>query len=207
MVLLNVAWMCATPLGTFFFSFFLRTIRLLGIYLSLSRLPLLGTDPVWLSPLRFRGKSSVYEDLSRNFAEFGLFSPTYLRLCRALTGPGVGMSALTTDRKTPAMSQASIASEIHQSLDVHTNFSAKVSLHLILAIKDLTDLGYFHLSQPIRIHARVETDFLHDFTGSISSYPVNIGQGNFHTFVLGKVNPCNTGQVLPPRERPNYGSS
>jgi hypothetical protein len=39
--------------------------------------------------------------------------------------------------------QASIAAKIHQSLDVHGDFAAKIAFHQEVAVNDLTDLNDF----------------------------------------------------------------
>ncbi len=49
-------------------------------------------------------------------------------LARALTGTRIGSCTLTTQRKTLTMTNPSITTQIHQSLDVHGYFTAKITL-------------------------------------------------------------------------------
>ena len=51
------------------------------------------------------------------------------RLGRALAGPGVGVRALTTHRQLTAVTQTTIATKIHQTLDVHGRVAAKFTLN------------------------------------------------------------------------------
>ena len=46
------------------------------------------------------------------------------RLGRTLAGTGVGVRTLTANRQLAAMTQATIAAEVHQALDVHGEIDA-----------------------------------------------------------------------------------
>src|SRR6202012_5401189 len=46
-------------------------------------------------------------------------------------------------RQSAAMTQAAIAAEVHQTLDVHAGLAAKVALHLIVAVDHFADLQHF----------------------------------------------------------------
>ena len=49
------------------------------------------------------------------------------------------MCSLTTNRQAPTMTQAAVAADIHQTLDVHLNALAKVALDLALRFEDGTN--------------------------------------------------------------------
>src|SRR5271165_3635795 len=98
MVLLNDAFTCATPEAMFLRSR-LRT--------RVASLPI--RDPFADRSLSPRRRQT-------------LFLLTGNRLGRTFTGPGVGMCALAAHRETPAVTQAAIATQIHQPLDVHGDF-------------------------------------------------------------------------------------
>jgi len=58
------------------------------------------------------------------------------RLARALAGTRIGLGTLTTQRKTTTMTQTTVATQIHETLDIKRDITAKVALYGILA-----DLG------------------------------------------------------------------
>src|SRR4030095_1974995 len=55
------------------------------------------------------------------------------RLARSLAGAGVRARALAAQRQTTAMTDAAIAAEVHQSLDVHGDFAAQIAFDRQLA--------------------------------------------------------------------------
>ena len=57
------------------------------------------------------------------------------------------MSALTADRQPSSVPQAPIASDIHQSLDVHLDLLTEIALHHSLLVDDRTDAVDLFLSQ------------------------------------------------------------
>jgi hypothetical protein len=80
------------------------------------------------------------------------------RLCLALAGAGVGMCALSADRQLATMTQAAVAAQIHQTLDVHRGVAAKVAFHHIIAVNRLANLQDFGVgSWATRRSAGMET--------------------------------------------------
>jgi hypothetical protein len=49
------------------------------------------------------------------------------------------MCALSTDRQPSAMTQSTVAADIHQPLDIHLNTLPKISLNLALRLEDSAD--------------------------------------------------------------------
>jgi hypothetical protein len=46
---------------------------------------------------------------------------------------------LAIDRQTAAVTEASIAAKIHQTLDVELNLTAEVALHLVVGVENVAD--------------------------------------------------------------------
>src|SRR3978361_1284155 len=69
------------------------------------------------------------------------------RLGRALARARVGVGTLTTHRQTAAMTQAAIAAEVHQTLDVDADFTTKIALDQIVAVDDFADLKHFLVAE------------------------------------------------------------
>jgi hypothetical protein len=108
------------------------------------------------------------------------------------------MSTLTPDREPAAMSQAAVGSQIHEPLDVHGDFPPKVSLNLVRAIDNLTDLGRFHFGELIRIEVWIKVGFIQDSLGASPTNPVDVRQRNFQALVFRQVNSSNTSHDLTP---------
>ena len=61
------------------------------------------------------------------------------RLGRTLAGARVGVRALAADRQALAMTQAPVAAQVHQTLDVHRHFAAEVALDPVVAVDGFAD--------------------------------------------------------------------
>src|SRR4029079_4040063 len=96
------------------------------------------------------------------------------RLGRALTGPGIGVRALAAHRQRAAMTQAAIAAQIHQPLDVHRHFAAQVTLNLVVAVDRLADLQHLRVGQLVDPPLRRDADLLHDLGGKFRSDALDI---------------------------------
>src|SRR6187200_3520276 len=69
------------------------------------------------------------------------------RLGRALARARIGVGALAAHRQTAAMTQAAIAAEVHQPLDVDTGLTPKVAFDEIVAVDHFADLQDFLVAQ------------------------------------------------------------
>src|SRR3954449_7744550 len=88
------------------------------------------------------------------------------RLGRPLARARIGVGALAAHRQTAAMTQAAIAAEVHQTLDVDADFTAKVALDQIVAVDHFADLQDFRIAQ--LADATIERDLhLLDDLGSV----------------------------------------
>ena len=47
---------------------------------------------------------------------------------RSLAGARIGLGALATDRQPPTMTQAAVATQVHQALDAHVDFATQITL-------------------------------------------------------------------------------
>jgi hypothetical protein len=74
---------------------------------------------------------------------------------RALARPGIGAGALTMDRKRSSVTESPVASEIHQTLDIHGNLGAEFAFHLEFAVNDFTDTVDFGFRQIVGLGVRI----------------------------------------------------
>src|SRR2546423_611937 len=65
----------------------------------------------------------------------------------ALLGTGVGVRALTTNRKSAAVTNASVAPDIHEPLDVHRDFGAQRALDAKILFDRLPKLVGIRIAQ------------------------------------------------------------
>ncbi len=68
-------------------------------------------------------------------------------LCGAFASASVGVGALTANREVPAMTQAAVTTEIHETLDVHLNFAAQVAFDGEVGVDVLADGEDFCVGQ------------------------------------------------------------
>src|SRR3977135_2409162 len=69
------------------------------------------------------------------------------RLGRSLARAGGGLGARTSPRQSATMTQAAIAAEIHQTLDVHAGLASQVAFDHIVAVDHFTNLQNFLIAQ------------------------------------------------------------
>src|SRR3954463_11097089 len=96
------------------------------------------------------------------------------RLGRSLARARVGMGALTAHRQTAAMTQAAIAAEVHQTLDVDADFTAKVTLHHVVAIDHFADLQHFLVGELRDAAILRDVDLLDDLSGILLADAMNV---------------------------------
>src|SRR5215469_2974882 len=128
MVLLKLAFTCATPEAVF-----LRSRRRTRV----ASLPILNPFAARSRLLRCRQMSLLHALFLLAGNWFG----------RTFAGPGIGMGALPAHREAAPVAQAAIAAEIHQPLDVHGDFAPQIPLDDIIAIDHFTQLQHFLVSQ------------------------------------------------------------
>ena len=68
------------------------------------------------------------------------------RLGLAFAGAGIGMRTLSANRQAFAMTQATIAGEIHQTLDVHCVFATQVPFNRMIGINRFANMQNFRRS-------------------------------------------------------------
>ena len=72
--------------------------------------------------------------LSRANCLLPLFLLAGNRLRRALSGAGVRMGTLSSDRQASTVPQPAVATEIHHPLDVHLDFAPQIAFHDVVAV-------------------------------------------------------------------------
>src|SRR5581483_91933 len=153
-VLLNEAWMCASPWCTTRFS-----PRFLNVFLRLPAGPSFfsgapsGAGSVFaMAPLPVRPLDRL---LLRDRAP-----------ARALPGARVRLRPLAADRQVAPVPQAAVAADLHQPLDVHRHLLAEVALDAALLLDHPADLPHVVLGQVLDADVRADAGLPQDLVRS-----------------------------------------
>ena len=82
------------------------------------------------------------------------------------------------------MPAATIAAEVHQSLDIHGHFAPAITLDDILILNNLADTIDIFTVKIIAVHGIRQIDLIKDFSGGSQTDTVDIGKGYVSMFVL-----------------------
>ncbi len=115
------------------------------------------------------------------------------RLTRTLAGTGVGLGTLTTNRQAATVTQAAIATQVHQTLDVHVDFAAKVTFSGELC-NFATQLFDLLVGQILDLCRRVDPGGGANGLRRGATNTVDVGQRDNSMLVIWNVDSCNTGQ-------------
>ena len=96
------------------------------------------------------------------FSSFLLVSNSFLA---SLAGTCVVLGALTTHGETVAVTDATIATDVHQSLDVHLHLAAQVTFYLVFVTDHLTHSCCLGIGPILNAGVLVDTGLLEDCSG------------------------------------------
>ena len=94
------------------------------------------------------------------------------------------------------MTQAAVAADLAQALDVHSGLTTQVTLDDIVMLDSITQQGLLLLSQILDAGIGVDTGGLQNLGCASGANAVDLGQSNFDPLVAGKVNTRNTCHTL-----------
>src|SRR5580692_11066445 len=116
-------------------------------------------------------------------------------LGRTLAGAGVGMGALTADRQALAVTQAAVAGQVHQPLDVDGGLAAQVAFDLVVAVDRLADLQHLGVGELVDAPGVLDADLVHDLLGLGLANAMAVLQRNDDALVGRYVDACDTGHA------------
>src|SRR4029077_20330481 len=91
--------------------------------------------------------------------------------------------ALAANRQALAMTQAAIAAQIHQALDVHGNVTAQVAFDQEVAVDDFADLDDLGLGQIADPAGRIDTQLGDDLVRDVRPNAMDVAKADFHAFL------------------------
>src|SRR5690606_17355089 len=100
----------------------------------------------------------------------------------------IGMRALAANRERTTVTQAAVAAKVHQTLDVHRDFTTQVTFNLVVAVNRFTNLKHFGVGELIHTTIEWDTDLLNDLSRKLRADAVDVLQRNDHALVGRNVN-------------------
>ena len=100
------------------------------------------------------------------------------------------------DRQATAMTDATVAADFAQALDVHSGLTAQVTFDGEVMLDCITQLSFLLLSQILNTDVGIDLSHFQNLCSACRSDTIDISQGNFNPLVTGKVNTRNTCHIL-----------
>src|SRR5690606_11820211 len=112
-------------------------------------------------------------------------------LARALAGAGVGLGALAANGQALAVTQAAIAADIDEALDVDRGLGAQVALDLVAGLDRAAQLADLLVGQVAGLLGAVDPGLLEDGDGAHAADAVDVGQSDVAPLVVRNVDAGN----------------
>ena len=90
------------------------------------------------------------------------------------------------------MSQTTVATDVHQSLDVHLNALAEIAFDLSLCFQNRTNSAQLVFAEIPHASVEIHAGFLEHRTRSRATYTVDVSQTNLGSLVRWQINSCYT---------------
>jgi hypothetical protein len=97
------------------------------------------------------------------------------------------VGTLSSHGKRSAVSQAAIASDVHQTFDVHLNSLPEISLDLALGFEHSSNAAQFVLTQVFDSSVDIDSGFLQNRGRSRTADAIDISQSDFGSLVRWKI--------------------
>ena len=102
-------------------------------------------------------------------------------------GTGVGVGTLSMNGQALAVTQATVATDFHEALNILRYFAVQVALSGEVSLDVVTKLGKFIFRKIVYAGIGVNTGFCEDLLGGGEANAVDIGQADFNALVARKV--------------------
>lgn len=114
------------------------------------------------------------------------------RLTTTLTGTGVVFGLLTPERKTETVTDASVATDVHQTFDIELHFTSEVTLYLVFGRDDLTDGCSLIVGLIFHLGLMRDACLVKNMTSCAATDSIDGGQSDGAVFFLRQVNTYNS---------------
>src|SRR6266704_1288430 len=118
------------------------------------------------------------------------------RLGRTFARARIGVGTLTAHRQSAAMTQAAIAAEVHQTLDVHAGLASQIAFDQIVAVDHFADLQHFLVAELVDPTVIRNLDLLHDVGRILLANAMDVLERDQDALVGRDIHAGNTGHGL-----------
>ena len=118
-------------------------------------------------------------------------------LARTLAGTSVRVRALTANGQAATMTQAAIATDLHEALHVLRNLAVQVALHLEILLDVVAQLREILFREVLHANVGINAGIGDDLLGRGLANAVNVGQGDLNALIAGKIDTNETCHVVP----------
>src|SRR6476620_1565274 len=144
--------------------------------------------------LRTRCAALLFGDLAMRTSQ--LFLQSGRCLARTLAGAGVGAGALAAHGQTTAMTEAAVAADVHEALDVHRGFTTQITLNGEQADL-LANLFEFGVRQILDLFCIGDVACLANLASTGATDAKNCSQADFGVLLRRNVDTSDTSHVRP----------
>ena len=127
---------------------------------------------------------------------FRYFLLTGNRLALAFAGARVVFGTLATHGQALAVTQAAVAANVHQALDVGGDFRAQDAFGFVFGADDGPDFGEFIVRPILGLLVDVDASLIQNLGGVAPANAENVSQGDFAALVVRDVYPCDTSHLV-----------
>src|SRR5688572_7198555 len=117
---------------------------------------------------------------------------------RTLSGTGIRMSPLSPNRKSPAVAQTPVATDLHETFDIHGNGFAQIAFHHSVPLNNIAHADYLVFGQILYLRTEIHASLLADLGGSGSPDSIDIGQADLNPFVNREIDSRDSSHCSPP---------
>src|SRR6188472_1725831 len=126
----------------------------------------------------------------------GLLAPPYC-LLRALARARVRLRALTVHRQAAAMAETSVGADLLEPLDRLRALTAKIALHLEVAVDVVAKLGDLGIGEVAYLLVGREPELGADLPRRRGADAVDVRQSDLEALLPREINSCNSCQFFP----------
>jgi hypothetical protein len=126
---------------------------------------------------------------SRSYLFVASNSATVMEGLRSHAGP---IERLTMNRQSANVTKTAVRANVHKALNVCLNFTAQITLDLVLFLKNRGDQGNFLIRQIFGSFVRINVRLFQNILGRRAAYTVKVGQSDPVILISWDINTHNT---------------
>lgn len=107
------------------------------------------------------------------------------RSTRPPSGPPIGMGALSPNRQSLSVTQATVGTHLHVAFDIRRRLTSEIPFYLYPLVDNAPDFDHPIIGEYIAVGIQMDAGLLEDRPRAAPSNPVNISQCDLHSFILG----------------------